>query len=170
MTQVDTGRMHVEHGAHPVWIQAGHFLRHLGEMILAMMVGMAAGGALLALVFSTLLASTIREMTRVEVVNQFAVLICSVVAVGMVVPMVAWMRHRGMAWRPVAEMAVAMVVPLVPIFVLLGLQIIPGASACGLYCAAMIPAMIVAMLLRLEFYTGGHTGHGEKRIHAARTA
>ncbi len=73
---------------------AGYFLRHLGEMILAMMAGMVAGVAVLALIFSTVLASTIRGMPRVEVLNQFAVLICLVMAVGMTVPMVAWMRYR----------------------------------------------------------------------------
>jgi hypothetical protein len=144
---------------------AGYFLRHLGEMILAMVPGMVAGGAVLALIFSTVLASTIRGMTRVEVLNQFAVLICLVMAVGMIVPMVAWMRYRGMEWRPVAEMAVAMAVPLVPIFGLLALQVIPGARACGLYCVAMIPAMVVAMLFRLDLYTG-RTGHHAHAAHA----
>jgi hypothetical protein len=105
----------------------GHFLRHLGEMILAMISGMVASVAVLALIFSTVLAATIRAMPRVEVLDQFAVLICLVMAIGMTVPMVAWMRFRGMEWRPVVEMAAAMIVPLVPIFGLLGLQLIPGA-------------------------------------------
>jgi hypothetical protein len=130
-------------------------------MLLAMMVGMVAGGMVLALMFSTVLASTIRGMTRVEVFNQFAVLICLVVAVAMIVPMVAWMRYRGMEWRPTLEMAAAMAIPLIPIFGLLGLQLIAGASACGLYCLVMVPAMIIAMLLRLDLYTGrkGHHAH-----------
>jgi hypothetical protein len=138
-----------------------HFLRHFGEMILAMLVGMVASVAVLALIFSTLLAATIRGMPRVEVLNQFAVLICLVMAVGMTAPMVAWMRFRGMAWRPTLEMAAAMVLPLVPIFALLALQVIPGARACGLYCAVMIPAMVVPMLFRLDLYTGrmGHHAH-----------
>ena len=143
----------------------GYFLRHLGEMILAMMAGMVAGAAVLVLIFSTVLASTVSGMTRIEVLNQFAVLICLVVAVAMIVPMVAWMRHRGMEWRPVAEMAAAMAIPLVPIFGLLALQVIPGASACGLYCAVMIPAMVVAMLFRLDLYTG-RTGHHAHAAHA----
>jgi len=139
----------------------GHFLWHLGEMILAMMAGMVVGAAVLALIFSTVLAATVRGMTPGEVLNQFPVLICLVVAIAMIVPMVAWMRFRGMQWRPVVEMAVAMAIPLVPIFGLLGLQIIPGARACGLYCAVMIPAMVVAMLFRLDLYTGrlGHHAH-----------
>ena len=44
----------------------GHFLRHLGEMILAMMAGMMAGAAVLALIFSTVLAATIRGTERVN--------------------------------------------------------------------------------------------------------
>ena len=147
---------------------AGYFLRHLGEMILAMMAGMVASVAVLALIFSTVLASTIRGMPRVEVLNQFAVLICLVMAVGMIVPMVAWMRHRGMEWRPTLEMAAAMAVPLVPIFGLLALQVIPGARACGLYCVVMIPAMVVAMLFRLDLYTG-RTGHHAHAAHAHAT-
>jgi hypothetical protein len=141
----------------------GHFLRHLGEMILAMLVGMVAGAAVFVLIFSTVLASTVSGMPQVEVLNQFAVLICLVMALGMTMPMVAWMRFRGMEWRPTLEMAAAMAIPLVPIFGLLGLQLIPGARACGLYCAVMIPAMVVPMLFRLDLYTGrmdhhAHTG------------
>jgi hypothetical protein len=141
----------------------GYFLRHLGEMILAMMAGMVAGAAVLALIFSTVLASTVRGMTPIEVLNQFPVLICLVVAVAMIVPMVAWMRFRGMEWRPTLEMAAAMAIPLVPIFGLLALQVIPGARACGLYCAVMIPVMVVAMLFRLDHYTG----HMDHHAHAA---
>ena len=143
----------------------GYFLRHLGEMILAMIPGMVAGGAVLALMFSTVLASTIRGMTRIEVLNQFPVLICLVMAVAMIAPMVAWMRFRGMEWRPVMEMAAAMAIPLIPIFGLLWLQLIPGARACGLYCVVMIPAMVVAMLLRLDLYTG-RSGHHTHAAHA----
>jgi hypothetical protein len=139
----------------------GYFLLHLGEMILAMMAGMVAGGVIIVLMFTTVLASTVQGMTRVEVLNQFAVLICLVVAVAMIVPMAAWMRFRRHEWRPIAEMAAAMAIPLVPIFGLLGLQLIPGASACGLYCVVMLPAMVIAMLFRLDLYTGrmGHHAH-----------
>jgi len=139
----------------------GYFLLHLGEMILAMMAGMVAGGVIIVLMFTTVLASTVQGMTRVEVLNQFAVLICLVVAVAMIVPMAAWMRFRRHEWRQIAEMAAAMAIPLVPIFGLLGLQLIPGASACGLYCVVMLPAMVIAMLFRLDLYTGrmGHHAH-----------
>ena len=47
---------------------------------------------------------------------------------------------------------------------LLALGIIRGASACGLYCAVMIPAMVLAMFFRLDLYTTGHARH---QAHAA---
>src|SRR5438552_1245817 len=86
-----------------------------------------------------------------------------VVAIGMTATMVAWMRDRGMEWRPVLEMATAMTLPLVPIFALLTYGVIPGAAACGAYCAAMIPAMVIVMQFRLDLFAGrtahhGHTG------------
>jgi hypothetical protein len=40
---------------------------------------------------------------------QFPVLSAAVVAFNMTAPMVAWMRFRGMEWRPIAEMSAAMV-------------------------------------------------------------
>ena len=144
----------------PLLTQAGHFVRHLGEMVAAMVVGMMVGATVLAVVFTTLLASSVSGMTQREVFNQFAVLICLVVAIGMTATMVAWMRYRGMEWRPVFEMAAAMIVPLIPIFGLLAFQLIPGAEACGLYCAAMVPAMVLVMLFRFDLYAGGAGRHG----------
>ena len=139
--------------------RAGHFLRHLLEMVLAMMVGMAAGAAALVLLFSTVLASTVEDRPSDEVVAQYPVLVCLAMAVGMVASMALWMRHRGMALRPVVEMSAAMTLPLLPIFGLLWSGTIAGGSACGLYCMTMVPAMVVAMLFRLDLYTLGHAVH-----------
>jgi hypothetical protein len=136
-------------------------------MILAMIVGMMVGGAILALAFATILEPAIRGMTRTEVLNGYPVLICLVMAASMTLPMVAWMRRRGHEWRICTEMAAWMAVPLVPIFGLLWLGIIPGTAACGLYCASMVPAMIVAMLLRLDDYTMDHANHARHPAHVA---
>jgi hypothetical protein len=140
--------------------RAGHFLQHFGEMMLAMIVGMAAAAVVLVVIFSSVLAAEVKGLTSEEVLARYPVLVCLVVAAGMVGTMAAWMRYRGMAGRPVAEMSTAMVVPLPPIFGLLALDVIAGASACGLYCLTMIPAMAVAMLFRLDLYTRGHADHG----------
>ena len=143
--------------------KTAHFMRHAGEMFLAMLVGMAAGALALVLIFSTVLASNVQGMTADEVLARYPVLICLLVAAGMVATMVGWMRFRGMSWRPVTEMAAAMVVPLVPIFGLLWLDVLAGASACSVYCIAMIPAMLVAMLLRVDLYTASHAAGASTR-------
>jgi len=137
----------VRHKPH-IWL----FWRHFLEMFAVMVVGMIAAVAIFL---------TIVQVTWGEALVQYPVQSLLVVAAGMTVPMVAWMRFRGMEWRPIAEIAAAMLVPLVPIFGLLALQLIPGARACGLYCVVMIPAMIVPMLFRLDLYTGrvGHHAH-----------
>jgi hypothetical protein len=138
---------HTGHTGH-----TGHFLRHLLEMVAAMMVGMAAAVPVLVLIF------TVMDVTADEAPTRYPELICLVVATGMVTSMVAWMRHRGHSWRLCTEMAAAMLVPLVPIFGLLWSGILPGESACGLYCVTMIPAMLIAMLVRRSAYGGAEAG------------
>jgi hypothetical protein len=131
--------------------QHGSFLRHLLEMTAAMMVGMVVAVPVLAAIFAVI------GVTADEAPARYPELICLVVAVGMVASMVAWMRHRGHGWRLCAEMAAAMVAPLVSIFGLLWAGVVPGESACGVYCLAMIPAMLAAMLLRRSEYGGSST-------------
>src|SRR4051794_29427367 len=76
--------------------EAGHFFAHLGEMLAAMIVGMMLAVGVLAVVFSSVLAANVSGMSQRHVFNQFAVLICVVVAAGMTATMVAWMHYRGM--------------------------------------------------------------------------
>ena len=81
----------------------------------------------------------------------------------MTVPMVAWMRHRGHGWQPSSEMAAAM---FVPTFAVVGLLATDAVTDFGVLMTlehvVMIPAMLIAMLLRLDEYTGAR--------HAARAA
>jgi type III secretory pathway component EscS len=125
----------------------GHFLRHLIEMTIAMMVGMAATVPVLIAIF------TVMNVTQDEALRRYPELICLVVAAGMIAAMVAWMRYRGHDLRLCGEMATAMVIPLVPIFALLWSGVIAGENACGIYCIAMIPAMLSAMLIRRDEYS-----------------
>lgn len=127
----------------------GGFLRHLLEMVAAMLVGMVAAIPVLWALFAALGVHTADEASA-----KYPEVVCLVVAGGMVTTMVAWMRHRGHSWQLCAEMATAMVVPLAPIFALLWAGVLPGGSACGLYCVAMIPAMVAAMLIRRDEYGG----------------
>lgn len=126
-----------------------HFLRHLVEMTVAMLVGMVAAVPILWAVFAAL-----GVHTSAAAFARYPVLICLVVAAGMSTTMIAWMRYRGHTWRLCAEMTGAMLVPLVPIFALVGAGVLAGSAACGWYCLAMLPAMLVAMLLRRSEYSG----------------
>jgi hypothetical protein len=78
----------------------------------------------------------------------------------MTVPMVAWMRFRGHAWRPCLEMGASMVLPTLATLALLGAGIVEGAGPLmGILHAVMLPAMFVAMWLRREEYSCRHV-HG----------
>jgi hypothetical protein len=73
-------------------------------------------------------------------------------ALTMTVPMVAWMRYRGHAWRPNLEMAASMLVPTFAVMAVLS----AGAATTG---ALMVPehvgmllCMLVAMLARRDEY------------------
>jgi hypothetical protein len=70
-------------------------------------------------------------------------------------PMVAWMHHRGHGWRLGGEMAAAMLLPALALIGLFWLHAIGAEPLCGVYCAAMLPAMVAAMLLRRSEYGGG---------------
>lgn len=119
-----------------------HFVLHLAEMALAMMVGMMVSAA----VFLSAVG-----MTAEEALRQHAVLFVVVQAFGMTVAMVTWMRLRGHAWRSCSEMAAAMLVPAVPLVCLRVLGVISG-PICGVYCLATIVAMVLVMLYRRGDY------------------
>ena len=121
-----------------------HFLRHLLEMTLAMMVGMMGSAA----VFLTAAGTTVDVALR-----RHAVLFLLAQAIGMTVAMVGWMRLRGHAWRACSEMAGAMVAPAVPLVPLAAAGLLAG-RVCGLYCVASLAAMVGLMVYRRSEYGG----------------
>jgi hypothetical protein len=75
----------------------------------------------------------------------------------MTVSMVAWMRLRGHGWLPCLEMGASMVLPTLGTLALLGLGAVEGAGALMVILhAVMLPAMLVAMLLRRDEYSCHH--------------
>ncbi|WP_433121226.1 hypothetical protein [Micromonospora sp. CA-246542] len=81
---------------------------HLGEMALAMIAGMVLLGPLVELAGAALGASG--ALARPEVA-------ALVMATTMTVGMTVWMRYRAHHWRGVGEMAAAMYVPFLLLFV-----------------------------------------------------
>src|SRR5512144_1653725 len=119
------------------------FVGHFGEMFIAMMVGMPLFGMPLSLLSGALFGVAAVHTPAVRALGM---------AVALTIPMVAWMRFRGHAWRPSAEMGAAMIVPTLALFPRYWAGIIPGRSLSGLEMALMLPAMLAAMLYRRHEY------------------
>ena len=128
------------------------FVRHFLEMVVAMWIGMAAGG----LIFAPILAAL--GITPSEARVRYPELSMLVMAFTMTVPMVLWMRHRGHGWRSCSEMSAGMVLPGVFLLCVFWLGITDG-PACGLYCALMLGAMLAVMLYRRDEYSQQHRRH-----------
>jgi hypothetical protein len=97
---------------------------------------------------------------------QFPELSLLTIAVIYALPMVAWMRYRGMDWQPILEMGGATIAVAVALIALAwtgllsdsGLREFASPQFCGPACAVML----VAMLPRVGMYagrTGHHMGH-----------
>lgn len=127
------------------------FLRHVGEMTLAMIVGMVVLGMVFrqihVLAFGNGFEEAWQEHTELAV---FAM------AFNMTLPMVLWMHHRGHSWERGAEMVAAMFVPALALLALMWLGVIPADVVLPLQMLLMVPSMIVAMVFRLEEYTEPH--------------
>ena len=123
------------------------FLRHLGEMTVAMFVGMFAFGVVFGLIAG--LSGSSLESVRSSQPGLF------MLGMGgsMSVTMVAWMCRRGHSWRHCWEMTAAMFVPVVGVLACYWAGAIPADPVCPLSCVLMIPAMAGAMLFRLDVYT-----------------
>ena len=125
--------------------QTLRFLRHFGEMVLAMLLGMGVldvvNGAILVPIGFLYLSAGFPEAYALAM------------AVAMTVPMVAWMRIRKHAWRLNAEMAGAMIVPTVLMIVVSSLGLLPRTSLMLGTHILMVPAMLAVMLYRWHDYS-----------------
>jgi hypothetical protein len=126
--------------------QTLRFLRHFGEMVLAMLLGMGVfalvnDAILIPLGFPYLSARFSPEAFSLAM------------AVSMTVPMVAWMRIRKHAWRLSAEMAGAMLVPIVLLIAVCSIGHLPSTVLLTGTHIIMLPAMLAVMLYRWRDYT-----------------
>jgi hypothetical protein len=129
-----------------------HFVRHYIEMVVVMFVGM---GVLAA---PALVALNALGVSSAERHDAPAALLLGM-AVSMTVPMVAWMRYRGHGWAPSMEMAASMFIPTFGVLALLWAGIGGLGALMTIQHVVMLPAMLVAMLLRRDEYSGGHDAH-----------
>jgi hypothetical protein len=130
------------------------FIRHYGEMVAAMFAGMLVLGPPLMLALEALGTSTSELREDAPALSLLAM------AVIMTVPMVAWMRYRGHSWQPCHEMAAAMFLPTFGVIALMWGGVIEDfGTLMMLEHVVMLPAMLVAMLLRYDEYAHGHAHH-----------
>jgi hypothetical protein len=146
--------------------QTWNFARHFLEMCIAMCVG----GAILALLVFAAVPALFGSPNLRE---QFPELSLLAIAVILTLPMAAWMRFRGMAWRPIVEMSV---VPIGLAIVLIGAAWSGLVSSTALqvefgqFCGVSCIGMFVVMLFRLDLYTGRtghHVAHATGAAHAS---
>ena len=127
------------------------FARHYLEMVAAMFVGMGV------LWLPALGALSIAGISIEELRDEAPALDLLGMGLSMTVPMVAWMRFRGHAWRPCGEMAAAMLVPTLGVIGLLGAGLMTDFGALMmLEHVVMLPAMLGVMLLRWDEYSAPH--------------
>jgi len=135
----------------PRWTRttARHFIRHYLEMVAAMIVGMVVLGPVWSLGLDALGAPALLERPEL---NALAM------ATNMTIAMSAWMRYRGHRWAATAEMAAAMYVPFIMLFIPLWLDLLSPSGLIIVGHVLMLAGMAALMLLRPAEYTGQHTG------------
>jgi hypothetical protein len=128
------------------------FARHYFEMVVAMVVGMVVlGGAATALLGAV-------GVSMSELHHDLPAAMLTGMAVAMTVPMVAWMRYRGHGWPASNEMAASMFIPTFGVIALLAAGSLTDIGLLmTIQHVAMLPAMLAAMLLRVDEYAGGHS-------------
>jgi uncharacterized membrane protein YhaH (DUF805 family) len=146
----------MNHGSAPLSLNTGvsggsvgkrAFVRHFGEMVLAMLLGMGVLGGLAELVFAVFGGSVSDQPGGFRVM---------LMGVSMTVPMVAWMGYRGHARGRNAEMAASMMVPTVAAAALAAAGALGSGAALAVQHAVMVPAMLGVMLWRYEHYSQPH--------------
>ncbi len=124
-------------------LRPGSFLRHLGEMVLAMVAGMLGFAPLWGLALSP------GVLARPDVA-------AAVMATNMTAGMAVWMLHRGHGRAAVAEMGAAMYAPLLLLLPPWWAGLLPGTAVQHGGHLLMLPAMLLAMLHRRSEYDDPH--------------
>jgi uncharacterized membrane protein len=137
----------------------GRFTLHFFEMCAPMCVGFAIG--------DLIYFWAAERFGYSEPFKQLPELSLLVVTLTMTAPMVAWMAYGRMPRRPIGEMAAVMPVLAVALLVLGWLSVLPMRDLALLEHGLMMPAMLVPMLFRLDFYAGKHSHHGPLRVGSA---
>jgi hypothetical protein len=128
----------------------GRFVLHYVEMCAVMCLG--------ALVLSVLFFGAAGLLGYTDLPQQYPELSVLVIAINLSVPMLAWMRFRGMDWRPTLEMAGSTMVIGLLLIAAYWLGIVPKSSLIEVQTSLACPVMLAVMLFRFRLYSG-HQSH-----------
>jgi len=121
------------------------FWRHFWQMFASMAAGMILTGAIFL--------SVVGLKTWDEVTTQYPTQSLVAMAVGMTVPMAAWMLYRDMGWRNTSEMSAVMLLAVVPFLCLVWFDVTKSGQ-CAAYCLLTVVAMLGLMRYRHAEYAG----------------
>jgi hypothetical protein len=123
---------------------AKHFLRHYGEMVLAMFLGMAV----LGLPADWAMRSVGADSDAFMFLGM---------ATTMTVPMVGWMIYRGHGWRANTEMSASMFIPAFAVVAALTTGVLTDVGVLmAVEHVVMLLAMAGVMVLRPDEYIHHH--------------
>ncbi len=127
------------------------FLLHFAEMCLVMCVG---GIVLSVLFFQGAVALGYPNLPQTA--PELSVL---VIAINLSVPMAAWMRYRGMGWRPTLEMTIPTMATGLFLIAAYRLDLVAAGSLIEIQTRLACPVMLAVMLLRFPLYSAPHAAH-----------
>jgi hypothetical protein len=134
----------------------GVFARHYAEMVVVMFAGMFALMAPADWLLGVFGTSSSDHHPTMMLVSMAAT---------MTLPMIAWMRYRGHAWRVNLEMAASMVLPTLGALTLVWAGAASANSVMVPEHAGMLGCMLIAMLLRRDEYSS-HRHHAQPALAA----
>jgi hypothetical protein len=90
-----------------------------------------------------------------------------VIAVNLSVPMLVWMRFRGMDWAPTLEMSGSTMAVGLVLIAAYWMNVVARDSLVEIQTSLACPVMIAAMLLRFRLYSADHSAHNRRRVHTS---
>lgn len=125
---------HQGHAHHAQGGSKASFALHFVEMMVSMGIGMGVGGAL-----------GVNSVENTE-------LKAALWLIAMAVPMVGWMRFRGMSWRYGVEMSLGMAIPTALALPAFWTGALPAKGLIGIEHMSMVPGTLAVMLYRRKGY------------------
>lgn len=134
-----------------VLLGAAFFILHFAEMCIVMCVSLS--------IFTRLAVSAGSLVGYSNAIRQLPVLSVGLLSIWFTLIMIGWMRLRRHAWRLTLEMASTSLIAAIPLIGIALLDFVPPMGLAGSLCGLACIFMVVAMLLRLDHYTGAHASH-----------